>query len=291
MKFRLLTSEDLTRKPDLPMKNIVPIYLVDAFADDPFRGNPAAVCYLMAPRPARWMQQVAAEMNQAETAFFSINDDFVDLRWFTPLAEVDLCGHATLATAHVIWETELLSEKHPIRFETRSGKLIARKLGEWIELDFPSDPPKQQELPEELLAALGIPNPVFAGRAKDYYFIQLKDEAEVNSLDPDFRTLRKYSVGIVVTAKSDSPNHDIMSRFFAPAVGIDEDPVTGSAHCVLGPYWEQKEGLKAFTAYQASPRGGTVRVDNQGPRVILKGKAVSVMQGVFTGEESNVSSS
>ncbi len=263
------------------MKQIVPIYLVDAFADHPFTGNPAGVCYLMSPKPESWMQKVAAEMNMPETAFFTIREDHVELRWFTPKAEVNLCGHATLATAHVIWETELLSDSRPIIFRTRSGDLVARRHGDLIELDFPADLPGSALFSKELIRAIGV-NPVFTGKGRDYYFAELENEQVLREIQPDLLALKNYPVGLCLTASASGKDYQIVSRFFAPAVGIDEDPVTGSAHCLLGPYWLAKSGLKEFSAFQASARGGKVFVVNKGERVLLRGRAVSMMQGVLT---------
>lgn len=276
-----LTSTQISSRP----RQIVPVYQVDAFTDQPFSGNPAAVCYLMVPRDDEWKQQVAMEMNLSETAFFSAlegNGKF-ELRWFTPTAEVYLCGHATLATAHVIWQTELAGAEDRLLFETKSGVLTARKKGDWIELDFPVESVTQCEVPAGLMEALGIEAAFFVGKNRMDYLIELDTPEAVAAVNPDFRALREVDArGVIVTAKADSPQMDFVSRFFAPAVGVDEDPVTGSAHCGLGPYWEERLGRSSLTGYQASHRGGIVQLEVQGERVLLRGQAVTVMQGVVS---------
>ncbi|MCB9234112.1 MAG: PhzF family phenazine biosynthesis protein [Bacteroidia bacterium] len=261
---------------------IIPIFQVDAFTDVPFQGNPAAVCYLMQSKSSHWMQQVAAEMNLAETAFFILRDGTIDLRWFTPTIEVDLCGHATLATAHIIWETELRSEERELVFDTRSGILRASKAGDWISLDFPSIPVKGTEVSADWLEKLGL-EPVFVGKSKFDLLIELASEQEVREYRPDFRLIRELDArGLMITARGANGQKDFVSRFFAPQSGIDEDPVTGSAHCCLGTYWMEKLGKKEMIGYQASPRGGMVKVKVNGERTLLQGKAVTVMQGVLT---------
>ena len=256
---------------------------VDAFTDQPFRGNPAAVCVLPAARDAGWMQEVAREMNLSETAFLVARADGYDLRWFTPTVEVDLCGHATLASAHVLWESGQLPPDAQARFHTRSGLLTATRRGDWIELDFPARPATElASPPAEVLRALGV-EPVFAGRTKDDYLIEVRDEETVRQASPDFSQLKRAdSRGAIVTARATSAGYDFVSRFFAPGAGIDEDPVTGMAHCSLGPYWQGRLGKDEFTAYQASARGGTVRVRVGGDRVYLGGQAVTVLRGELT---------
>lgn len=253
------------------------LYQVDAFTDQPFHGNPAAVCLLRGPRDVEWMQQVASEMNLSETAFLERRENGFGLRWFTPTTEVDLCGHATLASAHVLWQCEEAALDAVIRFETRSGVLTARRDGEWIELNFPSTPPEECEAPAELLSALDV-EPLYTGRSKFDYLIEIESEARLRELRPNFQALREIPVrGVIVTACGSEP-YDFVSRFFASASGIDEDPVTGSAHCCLGPYWQQRLGKDEFLAYQASARGGEVRVEVAGERIRLGGKAVTVMR-------------
>jgi PhzF family phenazine biosynthesis protein len=259
----------------------VEIYQVDAFTDQPFAGNPAAVCILNEVRDASWMQNVAREMNLSETAFLSKQEDGFDLRWFTPSVEVDLCGHATLASAHVLWEAGLLDRQRQARFHTRSGLLTAAYNRGEVELDFPATPDEPESPPEELGKALGVV-PTHVGKSAYDYLVEVESEEAVRTLRPDLGLLKILDVrGTIVTARADSAAYDFVSRFFAPGAGIDEDPVTGSAHCCLGPYWSRRLGKKEFVAYQASERGGTVRVRLAGDRVILGGRAVTVLRGLL----------
>jgi PhzF family phenazine biosynthesis protein len=254
------------------------IYQVDAFTDHPFAGNPAGVCLLSEAAEAAWMQRVAREMNLSETAFLVRQVDGFDLRWFTPAAEVRLCGHATLASAHTLWQTGVLQPGEQARFHTLSGLLTADRRGAWIEMDFPARPARPVAPPAGLTEALGVA-PKFIGRDADDYLVEVESEAVVRNLKPDLTALGKLEVrGTIVTARSADPVFDFVSRFFAPAVGVNEDPVTGSAHCCLTPYWAEKLGKVEMTAYQASARGGTVRVRLAGERVKLSGQAVSVMK-------------
>lgn len=255
------------------------IYQVDAFTNKPFRGNPAAVCILPEPAEETWMQNLAREMNLSETAFLVRAADGFDLRWFTPAVEVRLCGHATLASAHILWETGVLAPDLEARFFTLSGLLTAEKQGDWIEMDFPATRAEETSAPPQLLPALGV-EPKFVGKNVFDYLIEVGTEDEVRSLDPDFTALKELGVrGVMVTSLSGSPEIDFVSRFFAPGAGINEDPVTGSAHCCLGPYWSKRLGKDDFVAYQASERGGTVRVRVAGDRVYLGGQAVTVLVG------------
>lgn len=253
---------------------------VDAFTDQPFSGNPAAVCLLPEPRSDCWMQQVAQEMNLSETAFLLPQDDGFNLRWFTPTVEVDLCGHATLASAHVLWSVGHLQPDQEARFYTRSGLLTAQQSDGWIELNFPAQPPMETPAPSELTAALGVNNLRYVGNNQVDYLVELESEAAVRELQPDLKQLRAIACrGIIVTSRATTEGYDFVSRFFAPQVGIDEDPVTGSAHCCLGPFWQTRLQKSEFLAYQASPRGGVIRVRCQGDRVSLGGKAITVLQG------------
>lgn len=257
----------------------IPIYQVDAFADRPFAGNPAAVVLLDAPRDDRWMQQLAGEMNLAETAFVLREGDAWRLRWFTPAVEVDLCGHATLATAQTLWETGRLSEGETARFLTRSGVLTAVQRGDTIELDFPLQAVEPAEPPAGLEEALGA-QPAWLGRAGSNLLALYASEAQIRELTPDFRALRALDCqGVIVTAQATMPGYDFVSRYFAPAAGIDEDPVTGSAHCALAPFWSARLGRDELNGYQASARGGGVRVRVVGDRVRLGGAAVTVLRG------------
>ncbi len=253
---------------------------VDAFTSEPFGGNPAAVCLLPAPADAEWMQRVAREMNLSETAFLVRREDSgFDLRWFTPAVEVDLCGHATLATAHVLWEEGHLPPDAPAIFHTRSGRLSAELRGEWIEMDFPAEPPEPVPVPDGLAAALGA-EPTHVGRNRFDYLVEIDKQLAVERLAPDFTRLAEIDTrGIIATARADREGIDFVSRFFAPRTGIDEDPVTGSAHCCLGPYWQSRLGRDTFTARQVSERGGLIKVTVRGERIALSGQAVTVLRG------------
>jgi len=256
------------------------IVQVDAFTQTPFAGNPAAVCVLPEPRPDEWLRNVAREMNLSETAFLTPIADGYGLRWLTPEVEVDLCGHATIASAHVLWQDGHLPEGCQARFHTRSGLLLADRRGDWIELDFPAKCCSDAPPPSGMLQALGVESAPYVGKNAWDYLVEVDSEETLRALSPDHSTLRRIPVrGIVVTARSSSNEFDFVSRFFAPGSGIDEDPVTGSAHTALGPYWAPKLGKTEFTAYQASARGGVVKVRLTGDRVILGGQAVTVMTG------------
>jgi PhzF family phenazine biosynthesis protein len=258
-------------------------FLVDAFTDHAFAGNPAVVCLLPAWRDDQWLQNVGREMNQSETAFLVKNDSGFDLRWFTPKVEVDLCGHATLASAHVVWQHRLAAYGEGIRFTTRSGVLTAARRGEEIELDFPLKPEVAAAPPAGLLEALGV-KAKYVGKNQFDYLVEVESEAALRSMTPDFKLLATVPVrGTIVTSRSSDPRFDFVSRFFAPTAGIDEDPVTGSAHCCLGDYWRKRQGKNEFVACQASARGGVVRVRVSGDRAILAGKAVAVAEGELLG--------
>ena len=257
----------------------VPIYQADAFTEKPFSGNPAAVCLLPQPREAAWMQAVAKEMNLSETAFLLKQEDGYSLRWFTPAVEVDLCGHATLASAHILWETGLLRREEQARFHTRSGLLTAESKDGEIELNFPAKAEESAGAPAGLLEALRV-KAKYIGKSKFDYLVQVEAEETIRGLKPDFAALKSIPVrGVIVTTRSVSPGYDFVSRFFAPAAGVNEDPVTGSAHCTLGPFWSRRLGKKDFLAYQASERGGTLSVRVAGDRVHLGGKAVTILEG------------
>ncbi len=256
---------------------------IDAFSDRPFRGNPAAVCLLEGERDAAWMQSVAAEMNLSETAFLLPREDGWSLRWFTPTVEVDLCGHATLASAHALWSESMLDPSDVARFHTRSGLLTATLKGDWIELNFPVTPESPSEAPAGLLESLGVTQPKYVGRDKFDYLVEVGSEDEVRAVQPDYVRLRQIPVrGVIVTSRATDGGggkYDFVSRFFAPGSGVDEDPVTGSAHCCLTPYWAAKLGKSEMVAYQASPRGGMLRVALDGDRVRLAGRAVTILRG------------
>jgi PhzF family phenazine biosynthesis protein len=256
------------------------IVQVDAFTNRPFAGNPAAVCVLKEARSEQWMKDVAAEMNLSETAFLVPQNGGFHLRWFTPAVEVALCGHATVASAHVLWQDGHLPEGQQARFHTLSGLLTADRRGDWIELDFPAKVAEPAAAPPDLLPALGVAKANFVGKNAFDYLVEIGGDADLRGLSPDHSRLRKLPVrGVIVTARSASAEFDFISRFFAPGSGIDEDPVTGSAHTALGPYWAGKLGKTEMTAFQASARGGVVRVRVVGDRVKLGGQAVTVMTG------------
>lgn len=257
---------------------------VDAFTDRPFGGNPAAVCWLDAEAGKDWMQAVASEMNLSETAFVRPIEGGLELRWFTPTIEVDLCGHATLATAHALWADGLASPTEPLRFHTRSGVLTCQRHGDFIELDFPATPPSVIETPNQsLFDALGIESG-FVATSRFYQMVVVDSAATVRRLTPDFRMLeREKTLGVIVTALSDDARFDFVSRFFAPAMGVDEDPVCGSAHCCLTPYWAARLGRTSLSAFQASARGGVLKLRLEGDRVILGGQAVTVWRGELFG--------
>ena len=268
-----------------------PIFVVDAFSKVPFEGNPAAVCVLTEPASEEWMRLVAAEMNLSETAFLHPAGSGWRLRWFTPTVEVELCGHATLASAHVLWSEGHAPPDSSLRFETLSGELEASRTGDaGIALDFPSKPVTEGDAPLDLLKALapngGIPVPLATGFNQMDWLVELPNEADVRAVTPDFRALAVVDArGVMVTARpgaatrSSHPGVDFVSRFFAPAYGVDEDPVTGSAHCALGPWWAQRLGRDTVTGRQVSTRGGTVRVRDRGDRVTLEGAAITVLRG------------
>jgi PhzF family phenazine biosynthesis protein len=252
------------------------IYQVDAFTDKAFGGNPAAVCILKEAAEEELMQKIAMEMNVSETAFLYKTGNSFNLRWFTPEVEVDLCGHATLASAYILWETGLLRKEQEAVFNTRSGRLTAKNDEQLIILDFPIEVDTETEANEIIEKALGVKT-LYTGKNRMDYIVEVESEEIVRSLNPNFDVLKALSTrGVIVTSKSDSENYDFISRFFAPGAGIAEDPVTGSAHCCLGPYWMKRLGKNVFKAYQASKRGGTLEITVEGDRVKIGGKAVSV---------------
>ena len=261
------------------MKKInIPLFQVDAFTNKFFSGNPAAVCLLDDKKDDVWMQSVAMEMNLSETAFVRRLNDGFELRWFTPTDEVDLCGHATLAAGHVLWDQGWLSTDEKAQFHTRSGLLKAVKSGYGITLDFPSNPVVEVKPPSGLLKALGSNvRPVYFNNMA--YLVLVDDENILLSLQPDFSVLAGLNVvGVIVTAESDDEKYDFVSRFFAPSYGIDEDPVTGMAHCALAPFWAQRLGKNNMLAYQASNRGGEIRIKLLEDRVLLSGKRLPYLE-------------
>jgi PhzF family phenazine biosynthesis protein len=256
-----------------------PIFHIDAFVDRPFAGNPAAVCWLDELPEGEWPAKVAAEPNQPATTFVWPTVDAFGLRWFSPMTELALCGHGTLATAHVLYETGRLAPDATAYFETRAGRLAARRVDSEVVLDFPAEPVTPAEAPLELLRALGA-TPSFVGRTRRDYLVELGTEAEVRALTPDLALLRQVETrGLIVTSRATTPGFDVVSRFFAPSAGIGEDSVTGSAHCAIGPYWQRRLGQADLHAYQASARGGVLRVRVASDRVFIAGQAVTVMRG------------
>ncbi len=263
------------------MPTAIPFFIVDAFTNRPFAGNPAAVVPLETWRDDAWLQNVAMEMNLSETAFLVANPRGYDLRWFTPKVEVDLCGHATLASAAVLSHLGKLADGSAVSFSTRSGVLTAGRNGERYALDFPVTAAEPAVAPAGLIESLHI-EPKHIGRNRFDYLVELESESVVRSVAPDFKQLAKVTCrGVIVTARSDDPQFDFVSRFFAPAAGIDEDPVTGSAHCSLADYWGRRLGKTKMIGYQASQRGGIVHVELRGNRVILGGDAVIFAAGTL----------
>ena len=267
------------------MWNVVRV--VDAFTAQPFRGNPAAVCLLQQPASEQWMRDVAREMNLSETAFLHRENDGHRLRWFTPTVEVALCGHATLASAHVLWQEGHLPKGEQARFHTLSGLLTADRDGDGIRLDFPAKPAQRTDAPAGLLTALGVTAPAYVGRNQFDYIVEVDSDDVVRSVKPDMALLTGVEArGVIVTARSSNPEFDFVSRFFAPAAGVPEDPVTGSAHCCLTPYWAERLGKTEMTAYQASARGGVVKVALRSDRVWLIGQAVTVLKAELLPRDS-----
>ena len=272
-------------------------FIVDAFTDRPFTGNSAAVVPLTAWPADGWLQNVAMEMNLSETAYLVLEAGGYHLRWFTPKVEVDLCGHATLASAAVLAHLGKLADGSQVNFATRSGTLRAARLGSHFQLDFPLTPAEELAPPPALLESLRV-QPTYCGRTRFDYLVEVESEEILRSIAPDFKLLATVQCrGVIVTAKSDEggwarpkrvsrrdtdesgPRFDFVSRFFAPAAGIDEDPVTGSAHCCLADHWSRKLGRTKLIAHQASLRGGIIHVELQGERVLLGGQAMIVAHG------------
>lgn len=260
----------------------LPIYVVDSFTNKPFGGNPAGVCFLEAPRPDEWLQAVAAEINHTATAFVipRSNGNDYDLRWFTATTELSLCGHGTLASAHLLWETGRVPLNQTIRFHTKTAFLVASRTSENMMIDLPATPARAIPVPDGLVEALNGVEVRFTGQNQMDYIVELANEEAVRSLQPDLALIKKLPVrGVVVTGQATTPGLDFVSRFFAPSIGFSEDSVTGSAHTTLGPYWQEKLGKSSFVAYQASVRGGRVPLLVEGDRVFLGGEAVTIWRG------------
>lgn len=268
--------------------NPIPFYWVDAFTAEPFAGNPAAVCLLESTLDDHTMQRLAAEFGLSETAFVRREGAGWRLRWFTPKAEVRLCGHATVATAAALWSQHPSLEER-LTFHTLSGELSACRRGELVELNFPARPPAECQPPEGLLPSLGLTDSeaVWCGRDADDYVVLVESEERVLSLDPDFAAMASVETrGVMVTARSALPDRDFVSRFFAPRVGVDEDPVTGSAHCCLTPFWAERLGKSQLSAEQLSARRGRLQVQLLGDRVALRGAARVLVRGELLVEQS-----
>ncbi len=264
---------------------MIPLYIVDAFTQEPFKGNPAAVCVLSSTISDQLMQAIAYELNCPETAFVMKQDDGFSLRWFAPLQEMDLCGHATLATAHILYQQQIINPDQMIRFYTRSGLLLVKSQGDTIIMDFPKEESIEYSIQQWIIDALGV-KPVFTGKNRMDYLIEVESDKEVIMVSPDFITLKNLdSRGVIITAQSSKNEFDFVSRFFAPGIGVNEDPVTGSAHCCLGPYWQKKLHKNHFVAYQASQRGGMLKIEVKDNRVFIGGTAITVLKGEFNIQE------
>jgi len=260
----------------------VKIFTVDAFTEVPFHGNPAGVCLLEDPQDDTWLGSVAAEMNLSETAFVLRAGKGWRLRWFTPTTEVPLCGHATLSAAHVLREVGTASDADTIQFFTDSGELRARFDGDWIELDFPALPSEECPIPSHLESILGTHAIAGTATDKEHLVVELESARVLRTLSPDYTAMLQLpESGVILTSASDDDSYDFLSRFFAPKIGINEDPVTGVGHCYLTPYWSERLGKKEFVAYQASARGGAVRCALRGERVHLAGKAVTIFSATL----------
>ncbi len=254
------------------------LFQVNAFSDQAFNGNPAAVCLLDTAKPDSWMQSVAAQMNLSETAFLTPLGNAFSLRWFTPLKEVDMCGHATLASAHILWQQGIADKQDTIHFDTLSGELTATLQNDCIELDFPRLSLKPIETPRELIEILGI-TPTFSAMFGEKHLFEIEDQQQLEQLTPDFSALKSIPArGVSITCKSRDSKYDFVSRYFAPWVGINEDPANGSSHCALTPYWANHFGKNELTAYQASERGGELTLRLAGDRVKISGKAITVLK-------------
>ncbi|AKP47042.1 MULTISPECIES: PhzF family phenazine biosynthesis protein [Bacillus] len=255
------------------------IFLINAFTDQPFAGNAAAVCFLPESKDAGWMQKVAKEIHLPTTAFIKHTNGKFSLRWFTPSMEIPLCGHGTLASAYVLWEMGYIKAENPVSFSTKSGVLTATVKNGWIELDFPSAPDHEINAPDRLIQALGVV-PKYVGKNQLDYIVEVESDDVVKNLIPDIDSIAQLPIrGVIVTSRSSSGRFDFISRLFSPAQGIVEDAVTGSAHCCLGPYWKRRLNKDEFIAYQASARGGMIKVKMANNRVLLSGKAVTVIKG------------
>jgi len=255
------------------------IFQVDAFTSEPFKGNPAAVCILETEPSSKWMQNVAMEMNLSETAFVFRGNDRLNIRFFSPSAEIDLCGHATLSASHILYESGRFGNNEVISLHSKAGELTIRKNGEWITMNFPAYPVNKAEIPSEFESIIGKRPEEFYRSAYGWTLALLNSEEEVRKLAPDFSRMKNSEFGdLIVTALSDDPAYDFCLRCFAPALGIDEDPVTGSAHCALVPFWHSRTGKKDFVSHQVSKRSGILKVSLKGERVEISGQAVTILK-------------
>jgi PhzF family phenazine biosynthesis protein len=256
------------------------IYQVDAFTTEPFKGNPAGVCILESDMPEEWMQNVAMEMNLSETAFVVPEKNNFRIRFFSPEAEIPLCGHATLSSSHILYETGIVPREEEITFLSKAGELVIRSEGTWVTMNFPAYGLNQIEIPDTLKKIIGVRPDELHKTAHGWTFVLLRNESEVRGLKPDFKMMKDSGFGdMIVTAPSDDRNYDFCVRCFAPALGIDEDPVTGSAHCALVPFWAGKTGRSAFISHQVSKRGGVLKVALKGDRVEISGQAKTIIKG------------
>lgn len=262
------------------MKTHKSIYHVDAFTAEPFKGNPAGVCFVEKETSAEWMQNVAAELNLSETAFVVPGEKVSEIRFFTPVAEVPLCGHATLSASHIMYETNRVHLQQEIIFRAKAGELKIRKTGNWITMNFPSYPVNKVPVPEVIEQIIGSSPVEFYKSTFGWTLALMEHEQLVRDMKPDFRMMKNSEFGdMIVTAKSDEPGFDFCVRCFAPALGIDEDPVTGSAHCALVPFWQMKTGKTEFVSHQVSKRSGILKVSLKGDRVEISGQAVTIIKG------------
>lgn len=256
------------------------VYHVDAFTNEPFKGNPAGVCFVEKDTSEEWMQKIAAEINLSETAFIVPGKKVSGIRYFTPVAEVPLCGHATLSASHIMYEKKMVNPDEEIIFHAKAGKLKIRKEGDWVTMNFPAYEVNEAPVPEEIEAIIGTKPIEFYKSAFGWTLFLIKNEQLVRDMKPDFRIMRNSEYGdMIVTAKSEEPEFDFCVRCFAPALGIDEDPVTGSAHCALVPFWNMKTGKKDFTSHQVSKRSGILKVSLKGDRVEISGQAITISKG------------
>lgn len=256
------------------------IYHVDAFTSEPFKGNPAGVCFVEKEISSEWMQNVAAEMNLSETAFVVFGEEISEIRFFTPEAEVPLCGHATLSASHIMYETEMVKPEDEIIFKAKAGELKIRKRGNWVTMNFPGYPVNKVPVPSEIEKMIGTKPTEFYRSAFGWTLALIENEELVRNMNPDFRMMKNSEYGdIIVTAKSEEYGFDFCVRCFAPALGIDEDPVTGSAHCALVPFWNMKTGKQDFVSHQVSKRSGILKVSLKGDRTEISGQALTIMKG------------